>query len=101
MHDLFPRTPPTPHSIYPFQIDLVAVNEDGVQLIQVKKKAERVNPGRSKPARIPRVRTQLQKELNVQFVYVNVDTREVSITDHDYHANRKAAAANDNEKGSE
>jgi len=35
----------------------------------------------------------------VQFVYVNVDTREVSITDHDYHANRKAAAANDNEKG--
>jgi hypothetical protein len=35
-------------------------------------------------------------------VYVNLDTRVVTVTDHDYHANRKAvAAANDNEKGAE
>ena len=39
--------------------------------------------------------------LAVQFVHVNVDTGEVSITEQDYHANRKAAAENDNEKGSE
>lgn len=82
-------------------IDLIIVNEDGPTLIQVKKDAGRVNPGRNRSARIHRVRSQLQKDLGVQFVYVNVDTREVSITDHDYHANRKAAAANDNEKGSE
>ncbi len=31
-----------------------------------------------------------------KFVYVNVDTREVFVTDHDFHANRKPAAANDN-----
>ena len=45
------------------------------------------------------MRSQLQKDLGVQFVYVNVDTREVFVTDHDFHANRKPAAANDNEKG--
>ena len=80
-------------------IDLIIVKEDGPTLIKVKKDAGRVDPGRNRSARIHRVRTQLQKDLGVQFVYVNVDTREVSITDHDYHANRKAAAANDNEKG--
>jgi hypothetical protein len=77
-------------------IDLIIVNEDGPTLIQVKKDAGRINPGRNRSARIHRVRTQLQKDLGVQFVYVNVDTREVSITDHDYHASRRAAAANDN-----
>ena len=82
-------------------IDLIIVNEDGPTLIQVKKNAVRVNPGRKRSARIHRMRTQLQKDLGVQFVYVNVDTREVFVTDHDFHANRKPAAANDNEKGSE
>lgn len=78
-------------------IDLIIVNEDGPILIQVKKDAARVNPGRNRCARIHRKRSELQKALDVQFVYVNVTTREVFITDHDYHANRKAAAANDNE----
>ena len=78
-------------------IDLIIVNEDGPTLIQVKKDAARVNPGRNRSARIHRGRTQLQKDLGVQFVYVNVDTREVFVTDHDYHANRKTVAANDNE----
>ena len=45
------------------------------------------------------MRSQLQKDLGVQFVYVNVDTREVFVTNHDYPANRKPAAADDNEKG--
>jgi hypothetical protein len=80
-------------------IDLIIVNEDGPTLIQVKKDAGRINPGRNRSARIHRVRSQLQKDLDVQFVYVNVDTREVSITDHDYHASPRGAAANDNEKG--
>jgi hypothetical protein len=35
-------------------------------------------------------------------VYVTLDTREVTVTDYEYHANRKAvAAANDNEKALE
>ena len=47
------------------------------------------------------MRPQLKKDLGVQFVYVNLDTREVFVTDHDFHANPKATAANDNAKGSE
>ena len=77
-------------------IDLIIVNEDRPILIQVKKNAVRVNPGRKRSARIHRKRSKLQKDLGVQFVYVNVDTREVFVTDHDFHANRKPAAANDN-----
>ena len=78
-------------------IDLIIVNKDGPILIQAKKNAVRVNPRRNRSARIHRMRSQLQKDLVVQFVYVNLDTREVFVTDHDFHANRKAAAANDNE----
>ena len=70
-------------------VDLVAVNKDGARLIQVKKDHLRINPGRSKPARIHRVRSDLQKALGVEMVYVNVKTRKVFITDHDYSARRK------------
>jgi len=77
-------------------IDLVAVNERGVRLLQVKKDGQRTSPGRSKPDRIHRTRSDLQKQLGGKMVYVNVDTREVTVTDHEYHK----AAANDNEKGS-
>ena len=69
-------------------IDLVIVNAEGPRLIQVKKDAGRVNPGRSKNTRIHRVRTELQKALGVEFVYVDMNTRKVFVTDHDYHANR-------------
>ena len=80
-------------------IDLIAVNEHGVRLLQVKKDSERVSPGRLKASRIHRGRTDLQKQLGVEMVYVTLDTRAVTITDQ-VHANRKAvAAANDNEKG--
>ncbi|PPR11362.1 MAG: hypothetical protein CFH41_00943 [Alphaproteobacteria bacterium MarineAlpha11_Bin1] len=34
-----------------------------------------------------------------KFVYLNVDTGEVFVTNHDYHKNGKTAAANDNDKG--
>ena len=78
-------------------IDLVAVNEHGVRLLQFKKDSQRTNPGRSKPVRIHRLRSEIQKHLGVEMVYVNVDTRVVTVTDHDYHK----AAANDNEKASE
>ena len=77
-------------------IDLVIVNEHGVRLIQVKKDGQRKNPGRNKQARIHRTRSDLQKQLGVEMVYVNPDTRSVTVTDHDYHK-----AANDNEKGEE
>ena len=77
-------------------IDLVAVNEHGVRLLQVKKDGQRKNPGRNKQARIHRSRSGLQKHLGVEMVYVNPDKRSVTVTDHDYHK-----AANDNEKGAE
>ena len=74
-------------------VDMVAVNEDGVRLLQVKKDTTRVNPGRSKPARIHRVRSDVQKSLGVEMVYVNLDTREVFISDHAYHAKRRNLCA--------
>ena len=78
-------------------IDLIAVNENGPRLLQGKKDTTRINPGRKTPARIHRLRSAIQKHLGVEMVYVDVDTREVFVTDHDYHK----PAANDNEKGSE
>ncbi len=77
-------------------IDLVAVNEHGVRLPQIKKDGQRTNPGRKAPARIHRLRSEIQKHLGVEMIYVNVDTRPVFVTDHGYHK----VAANDNEKGS-
>ena len=73
------------------------VNQHGVRLIQVKKDGQRNNPDRNKYFRIHRKRSNLQKQLGVAIVYVNPDTRSVTVTDHDYHK----PAANDNEKGSE
>tara|TARA_R100001369_G_C3256770_1_gene157259 strand:- start:286 stop:642 length:357 start_codon:yes stop_codon:yes gene_type:complete len=53
-------------------IDLVAVNKKGkVILVDVKTQNERINTGRKKPARIYRIKTPLQKKLNVIFAYVN------------------------------
>ena len=47
-------------------IDVVAINEEGdVFLIDVKTDGKRTNPKRKKPARIYRVRTELQKKLDV------------------------------------
>ena len=65
----------------------------------MKKDAGRVNPGRSRTARIHRVRSELQKQLGVEMVYVNLETREVTVTDHKNHKKREAAAK-DNERGS-
>ena len=58
--------------------------------------AWRMNRGQDRLARIYRKRMPLQKSLGDQFVYVNVDTRSVYLADHNYHATRKLAAANDN-----
>lgn len=70
-------------------VDLVIINEDGVRLIQVKKDAERRNPGRKRSARIHRIRTDLQKALGVEMVYVDPVERTVYVTDHNYNAKRK------------
>lgn len=69
-------------------VDLVIINEDGVRLIQVKKDAGRTNPGRNRSARIHRIRTDLQKALGVEMVYVDPVERTVYVTDHNFHANR-------------
>ena len=63
----------------------------------MKKDGQRINPGRKTPVRIHRKRSDLQKHLGVEMVYVNPDTRSVTVTDRDYHK----PAANDNEKASE
>lgn len=70
-------------------VDLVIINEDGVRLIQVKKNAERTNPGRNRTSRIHRARSDLQKVLGVEMVYVDPVDRSVFVTDHQFHANRK------------
>ena len=67
---------------------MVIVNKERVLLIRVKKEAVRVNPGRSKNTCIHRVRSELQKALSVQFVDVDMDTPEVFVKDHNFHANR-------------
>ena len=72
--------------------DLIVVSHDGVRLLEVKKDMQRVNPGRTKPARIHRMRKPLQKKLGVEVVYVNADNGEVKETDHAYHRKRIEAA---------
>jgi hypothetical protein len=69
-------------------VDLVIINEDGVRLIQVKKDASRVNPGRKIASRIHRGRSDLQKSLGVEMVYVDPESRSVFVSNHQYHAKR-------------
>ena len=76
---------------------MIAVDENGPRLLQIKKDTTRITPGPKAPARIDRLRTEIQDSLGVEMVYVNVDTRAATVTDHEYHK----AAANDNEKGAE
>ena len=78
-------------------IGLVIVNEHGVRLLQIKKDGQRTNPGRKAPARIHRARSEIQKHRGVEMVYMNVDTRAITVTDHDYHK----VAGNDNGRGAE
>lgn len=64
-------------------IDLIAVSPDGeVLLLDSKADNKRVNKGRTKPSRINRMRTELQKKLGVRLAYVQADGT-VSIIDHE------------------
>ena len=57
-------------------VDLVAVDRKGKMiLVDVKTQNERIITGRKKPARIYRIRTPLQKELNVVLAYVNQNNK--------------------------
>ena len=52
-------------------VDIIAVNKEGdIFLIDAKTDSFRVNSNRPKPHRIYRVKTPLQKKLNVIFAYV-------------------------------
>jgi len=63
---------PVVHQMGP--IDLIAVNEDGdLLMLDAKSENTRVNPNRRNATRINRVRSSVQKELGVQFAYVNDD----------------------------
>lgn len=70
-------------------IDLVIVNSEGTRLIQIKKESKRVNPGRTTPVRINRKRSDLQKLLGVEMVYVDIATGNVAETDHKYPSRGK------------
>jgi hypothetical protein len=48
-------------------------------LLDSKQDAKRVNPGRSKPARIYRPLTAIQKRLGVRMAYIDIETRDVWI----------------------
>jgi hypothetical protein len=50
-----------------------------IHLIDAKKAARRVNPGRKTRARICRVLSDIQKQLGVRMAYVYIDTRAVHI----------------------
>lgn len=64
-------------------IDIVAVGQDGeILLLDSKADNKRVNTARSKPSRIYRPRSQLQKKLGVRIAYVESDGT-VSIIDHE------------------
>jgi len=64
-------------------IDIVAVGQDGeILLLDSKADNKRVNTARSKPSRIYRPRSQLQKKLGVRIAYVEADGT-VSIIDHE------------------
>ena len=70
-------------------IDLVIVDADGVRLIQVKKDASRINPGRKIASRIHRGRSDLQKALDVEMIYVDPNSRSVFVSNHEYRKKRK------------
>ena len=53
--------------------------EDNIYLIDAKKAARRVNPGRKTRPRICRVLSDIQKQLGVRMAYVYIDTRAVHI----------------------
>lgn len=60
--------------------DVVAIKDDGtILLFDSKREAERTNPNRSKPCRIYRKRSDVQKKLGVRMAYVNPDTREIHV----------------------
>jgi len=60
--------------------DLICVNEAGnIILLDSKSDKKRINPGRKKPDRIYRKRSDLQKKLNVRIAYVDSETRKISI----------------------
>jgi len=59
----------------PGPIDIIAINEAGdMFLIDAKTDSRRrINPGRTKPARIHRVKSDTQKRLKVIYAYVKED----------------------------
>ena len=64
-------------------VDLIAVDAAGdIILADVKAESSRVNTGRSKKSRITRVRSKIQKMLNVVLCYVDLETGNVHVTNH-------------------
>jgi len=61
-------------------VDVIAISKEGkIYLLDAKKDAERIWPGRKSKQRIYRALTPFQKLLGVRMAYVNIDTRRVYI----------------------
>ena len=64
----------------PSPADFIALSPSGdIFLFDAKKDGRRVNPNRTKPSRIYRPRSDVQKMFNIRMAYVNLDTRAVVI----------------------
>ena len=64
----------------PSPADFIALSPSGdIFLFDAKKDGRRVNPNRTKPSRIYRPRSDIQKMFNIRMAYVNLDTRAVVI----------------------
>mgnify|MGYP003660209861 CR=1 FL=1 len=64
-------------------VDLVAVKDREIILLDIKTNAMRVNIGRKKKSRISRPRTDKQKKMGVRIAYLDIEEQSLHITDHD------------------
>ncbi len=64
-------------------VDLVAVKDNEIILLDIKTNAMRMNTGRMTKTRISRPRTDRQKMMGVRIAYLDIDSQSLHITDHD------------------
>lgn len=64
-------------------VDLVAVKDGEIILLDIKTNAKRVNAGRVTPSRITRQRSDKQKRMGVRIAYYDIEDLQLHITDHE------------------
>lgn len=64
-------------------VDLIAVKDGEIILLDIKTNAKRINSGRVTPSRITRQRSEKQKRMGVRIAYYDIEDLQLHITDHD------------------